>query len=57
MIKNGTMTGTVLNDEQGQTKVACDSVLKLLAGEEINNKVNYVPYVMITKENAAIYVK
>ncbi len=51
------MTGTVLNDDQGQAKAACDSVLKLLAGEEITNKVNYVPYVMVTKDNADQYIK
>ncbi len=57
MVKAGTMTGTVLNDDQGQAKAACESVLKLLAGEEITNKVNYVPYVMVTKDNADNYIK
>ena len=50
MVKNGTMTGTVLNDDQGQATATCETVLKLLAGETIEKKVNYVPYVKITKE-------
>ena len=57
MVKAGTMTGTVLNDDLGQATAACESVLKLLAGEEITNKVNYVPYVMVTKDNADQYIK
>lgn len=57
MVKAGTMTGTVLNDDVGQATAACESVLKLLAGEEITNKVNYVPYVMVTKDNADQYIK
>lgn len=57
MVKAGTMTGTVLNDDQGQAKAACDSVLQLLEGKEITNKVNYVPYVMVTKDNADQYIK
>ncbi len=55
MVLNGTMTGTVLNDDKGQATACCESVLKLLAGEVISNKVNYVPYVMVTKDNAADY--
>ncbi|MDO4940256.1 MAG: galactose ABC transporter substrate-binding protein [Erysipelotrichaceae bacterium] len=50
MVNAGTMTGTVLNDADGQAAACCDTVLKLLAGEEIANKVNYVPYVMVTAE-------
>lgn len=49
MVNAGTMTGTVLNDDQGQATAACDTVLKLLAGEAITEKVNYVPYVKVTK--------
>ena len=57
MVKAGTMTGTVLNDDMGQATAACESVLKLLAGEEITQKVNYVPYVMVTTANADQYIK
>lgn len=49
MVNAGTMTGTVLNDDQGQATACCDTVLKLLAGETIDPKVNYVPYVKVTK--------
>jgi methyl-galactoside transport system substrate-binding protein len=56
MVRDGTMTGTVLNDDKGQATAACESVLKLLAGEAIAKKVNYVPYVMVTKANANDYI-
>lgn len=49
MVNAGTMTGTVLNDDQGQATACCETVLKLLAGEAIEPKVNYVPYVKVTK--------
>ena len=49
MVNNGTMTGTVLNDADGQATACCDTILKLLAGEVISEKVNYVPYVKVTK--------
>ena len=56
MVRDGTMTGTVLNDDQGQAKAACESVLQLLEGKEITKKVNYVPYVMVTTANATDYI-
>ncbi|MBO4918788.1 MAG: galactose ABC transporter substrate-binding protein [Erysipelotrichaceae bacterium] len=56
-VKNGDMTGTVLNDDLGQATAACESLLKMLAGEVITNKVNYVPYVMVTTENVDQYIK
>lgn len=49
MVNAGTMTGTVLNDANGQSAACCDTILKLLAGETIDPKVNYVPYVKVTK--------
>jgi len=57
MVKDGTLSGTVLNDDLGQATAACDTVLKLLAGEKPEKTVNYVPYVMITKENCDQYIK
>ncbi|MBQ0036801.1 MAG: galactose ABC transporter substrate-binding protein [Firmicutes bacterium] len=57
MVIDGTMTGTVLNDAIGQATACCDTVLKLLAGETIATKVNYVPYLMVTTENAAQILK
>ncbi len=56
-VKNGDMTGTVLNDDLGQATAACESLLKMLGGEVITNKVNYVPYVMVTKDNVDQYIK
>ena len=49
MVNAGTMTGTVLNDDAGQATTCCETVLKLIAGETIEPKVNYVPYVKVTK--------
>ncbi len=57
MVKEGTITGTVLNDDVGQANTCCDTVLGLLAGKAPEKKVNYVPYVMITPENVDQYLK
>ncbi len=57
MVKDGTMTGTVLNDDQGQATACCETVIGLLNGTQPEKKVNYVPYVMITSENADQYLK
>ena len=44
MVKNGEMTGTVLNDHIGQSHTAVDVAIKALNGEKMNNYywVNYV---------------
>ena len=44
MVKNGTMTGTVLNDHIGQSHAAVDAAVKALKGEALENYywVNYV---------------
>ena len=46
MVKNGTMTGTVLNDHIGQSHTAVDVAVKALNGEAIENYY-WVDYVMI----------
>jgi len=46
MVKNGTMTGTVLNDHIGQSHTAVDVAVKALNGEAIDNYY-WVDYVMI----------
>ena len=56
-VLDGTMTGTVLNDDLGQATTACESLLTMIVGGNITNKVNYVPYVMVTKDNAYLYLK
>ncbi|MBP5158886.1 MAG: galactose ABC transporter substrate-binding protein [Lachnospiraceae bacterium] len=48
MVKNGTMTGTVLNDHIGQSHKAVDVAVSLLKGEKIQNYY-WVDYVMVTK--------
>ena len=57
MVKAGTMTGTVLNDDLGQATTCCETVLQLLAGQKPAKTVNYVPYVMVTTENVDKYLK
>ena len=57
MVLDGTMTGTVLNDDVGQATAACETALTLLAGNAPEKTVNYVPYVMVTTENASQYAK
>lgn len=52
MIKEGTMTGTVLNDHIGQSHTAVDVAVKALNGEAINNYY-WVDYVKVDAD----YVK
>ena len=47
MIKEGTMTGTVLNDHVGQSHTAVDVTVEALAGEAIDNYY-WVDYVKVT---------
>ncbi|MCR5761022.1 MAG: substrate-binding domain-containing protein [Sphaerochaetaceae bacterium] len=46
MVKNGTMTGTVLNDHIGQSHTAVDVAVSALNGEKLNNYY-WVDYVMV----------
>jgi methyl-galactoside transport system substrate-binding protein len=57
MVKDGTMTGTVLNDDQGQATACCETAIGLINGQQPEKTVNYVPYVMVTTENADQYLK
>lgn len=49
MVNNGTMTGTVLNDANGQAHKAVDVAIELLEGKSIQNYY-WVDYVKVTKE-------
>ena len=49
MVNNGEMTGTVLNDANGQAHTAVDVAVKLLNGEKIDNYY-WVDYVKVVKE-------
>ena len=51
LIKEGNMTGTVLNDHIGQSHAAVDVAVQLLNGEEINNYY-WVNYVQVDKAYA-----
>jgi len=48
LVKDGEMTGTVLNDHIGQSHTAVDVAVKLLKGEEIQNYY-WVDYVKVNK--------
>ncbi len=48
MVKNGTMTGTVLNDHIGQSHTAADVALKAAKGEAME-QYYWVDYVKVTK--------
>ena len=48
MVKNGEMTGTVLNDHIGQSHTAVDVAVKALKGEAMDNYY-WVDYVKVTK--------
>ena len=48
MVNEGTMTGTVLNDHNGQSHAAADAAIKAAAGETLE-KYYWVDYVKVTK--------
>ena len=56
-VTEGRMNGTVLNDGVGQSHAACDAAIAYCTGaaNEYAGKVTYIPYVMVTPENAAQY--
>lgn len=39
VIKSGRMTGTVLNDVTGQSETACDTIISMLKGDEVEKKI------------------
>ena len=47
MVKNGTMTGTVLNDHIGQSHTAVDAAVKYINGETVDNYL-WVDYQKVT---------
>ena len=51
MVKDGSMTGTVLNDANGQAQQAVDCAIALLNGEAVEDYY-WVPYVMVNQEYA-----
>ena len=57
MVKEGTMTGTVLNDDLGQAVAACEAAVAYLQGSKPAKTINYVPYVKVTSANADDYLK
>jgi len=56
-VVEGTMNGTVLNDGVGQATASVNAAVAYVTGaaNEYAGKVTYVPYVMVTAENAADY--
>ena len=55
MVKEGKVTGTVLNDHIGQSHTAADAAIKAANGETLE-KYYWVDYVKVTTENAAQYL-
>lgn len=53
-VENGTMVGTVLQDAKGQGGGAAKLIHSVSKGEKVE-KVNWVPFVLITKENLSDY--
>ena len=51
MVNEGTMTGTVLNDANGQSHAAVDVTIAALAGQPIENYY-WVDYVKVTADAA-----
>lgn len=49
MVNNGTMTGTVLNDANGQSAACCQAVVDYLTGNTVET-LQYIPYVKVVKE-------
>lgn len=57
-VKNGNMTGTVLNDAVGQATEAVNQMEKLLGGTTYSegNQSVYVPYVKVTPDNVGDFM-
>ncbi|MDE6260640.1 MAG: substrate-binding domain-containing protein [Oscillospiraceae bacterium] len=57
-VKNGNMTGTVLNDAVGQATEAVNQMEKLLSGTTYSegNQSVYVPYVKVTPDNVGDFM-
>jgi inositol transport system substrate-binding protein len=49
-VKSGEMQATVFQDAMGQGSGGMETAYKLAKGEQVN-KTNYVPYVLVTKDN------
>ena len=54
-VEEGRMNGTVLNDGVGQATASCEAAIAYCTGaaNKYAGQVTYVPYVMVTPENAA----
>ncbi|MDR0562020.1 MAG: substrate-binding domain-containing protein [Spirochaetaceae bacterium] len=55
-VKDGRLIATVLQDAAGQGKGAADYAVRAIKGEKLE-PVNWVPFVLITKENLSDYLK
>lgn len=54
-IEDGTLTATVFQDAKGQSEGAMDFAIKAIKKEAITESVNWIPYVLVTKDNVAQY--
>jgi inositol transport system substrate-binding protein len=56
-IKSGKLKVSVFQDPVGQGRGAIETAVKAAKGEKIDNKLVWIPYELITKENVEKYVK
>lgn len=54
-VKAGTLSGTILQDAQGQAETALDVAVKVAKGETVD-ELYYVPFVLITTDNVDDYL-
>ena len=56
LVKDGAMTGTVLNDHIGQSHTAVDAAVKAVNGDKLD-KYYWVDYVKVTSANVDEFLK
>jgi inositol transport system substrate-binding protein len=52
-VEKGEMAATIFQDAAGQGKTAIEILNKVIKGEEVKEKVTYIPFKLVTKENLA----
>jgi inositol transport system substrate-binding protein len=55
-VRDGRMAATVLQDASGQGRGAADYAHRLMSGEKLES-INWVPYVLVNKDNLSQYYK
>ena len=50
-IEKGELSATVFQDAKGQGSTAAKNVIDVIKGKLVENKITYIPFKLVTKEN------